>query len=234
MSFYLNTKDNANKKTGFNNDSGKVFVNISNKDSEIKNYSILALFSNHHKAAKAIKNLKNSGYNFKDIYLLKSKKNGEKDFAYHLGTYLKSGAVIGGIIGFFALGITGFIIGLQDPMMLGASSLFKYTLAGILMGVVFGTASGALVGIGAPKSTIKRYSFYIKEGGTILMLHLKNKNESLKSGEILELAGGQDIHLLEESQIWSHLIPDMQQKSNLTSSVSSSEEKPPINEVFIN
>lgn len=234
MAFHFNTKNSLNKKTSFNNDAGTDSQQNSDQGSVIKSYSILALFSNHHKAAKAIKNLKNSGYNVKDIYLLKSKKNGEKDFAYHLGTYLKSGAVIGGIIGFFALGITGFIIGLQDPMMLGASSLFKYTLAGLLMGVVFGTASGALVGIGAPKSTIKRYSFYIKEGGTVLMLHLKNKNESLKSSEILELAGGQDIHLLEESQIWSQLIPDMQQKSNLKSSASSSEEKPPINEVFIN
>lgn len=188
-----------------------------NYNTVVKKYSILAMFSNHHKVSKAIKNLKKNGCIFNDIFLLKSKKIGEKNFAYHLGTYLKSGAIIGGIIGFVVLGIAGFVIGLKDPMMLGVSSLFKYTVVGLLMGTIFGVASGALVGIGAPKAAVKRYSYYIKEGGIVLMVQLRDRDEDLKISHSLEVAGGQDINLLEESHIWHELMPDAKEVPSLKS-----------------
>lgn len=173
-----------------------------------KKFSIFAMFLSRKNVRNAIKSLKNHGYLLKDISLLTPEKHANHDFVYQQDTSIKSGALVGAVTGFFILGIIGFIMGLKDPAHLGTASRIIYTVLGMLIGLVFGAASGALVGIGTPKSAAKRYNFYLKEGGIVLMLHLKNEDDGIEANVILEKAGGQDLVVLEESQIWSTIMPE--------------------------
>lgn len=168
-----------------------------------KNFSIFAMFLNRREAKKAIKSLKSFGYSDEDIFLFTSKSSGNHDFVYHQLTNIRMGVFIGALLGFFILGLAGFLLGLRERMQLGLSSWIIYTVVGMVIGLIFGAVSGALAGIGMPKSALKRYEFYLSEGGTILKVHLKESEESSAVNVVLEKAGGQDIVVLEESQIWS-------------------------------
>jgi|GEM_PF-3058520 len=179
-----------------------------NSNLQHKNYSIFAMFLNQKSAKNAIKLLKSHGYLLRDISLLIPEGLASHDFVYQQDTSIKAGAMIGAFTGFFILGIVGFIIGLKDPMRLGWAAHIFYTMIGMFIGLLFGAASGALVGIGTPKTAAKRYNFYLKEGGIVVRLHLKDEADGQAANVLIEKAGGQDIVVLEESQIRSTIVPE--------------------------
>lgn len=173
-----------------------------------KNVAIFAMFLNQKSAKAAIKSLKSDGFSSEDIFMLVPNKSGSRDFVYHQATDLKTGAMIGAAVGFLLLGLVGLIVGSYDPFQQGMSSWIIDLTIGAITGLVVGAATGALVGIGIPKSAIKRYRFYLKEGGVVVMMHLKNEEDGAEAHHILEKSEGQDITVLEESQVWSNPNPE--------------------------
>ena len=172
-----------------------------------KEFAIFAMFLNRKKAKAAVKDLVFHGFLKKDIFMLSPDKKGNRDFVYNQNTGIKLGIQVGAIIGFFLMGLVGFIIGAKNPFHLGFSSWIVDLVFGSIFGLIFGAVAGALVGIGTPMPAIKRYGFYLKEGGIVVMVHLKNEEDSVEAHSVLEKAGGQDISVLEESQIWSTINP---------------------------
>lgn len=183
------------------------------KKSIHKDFAIFAMFLNRNSANAAIKSLEDHGFLPEDISLLTPKKKGSHDFVYQQNNNIKMGALIGGITGFLVLGLAGVFIGSSDLFNFGFSSLLSSVIIGAVLGLIAGAAIGALVGIGTPRPVVKRYNFYLKEGGIVVKMHLRNQEDSEEAHFVLEKAGGQDIAILEESQIWSVIIPE---KNKLT------------------
>ena len=181
-------------------------------DTEKEGLGAFALYMNLKEAELAVGALERNGFSQSDISMLAPQKSGSHDFVYHQPPSLLMGALIGAIVGLVILGSVGFLFGLREVALtspgLGPESTLMTTVVFSLMGVVLGAACGVLVGIGSPKSAAKRYGFYLKEGGIVLVVHLKDAAEKLLVGRILEKTRGQDINVLEEAQIWSTIIPE--------------------------
>ena len=173
-----------------------------------------ALYLERNEAELAVSALQRNGFSAADISLLAPQRSGSHDFVYHQPPSLLKGALIGGFVGLFLAGFVGFLFGSRQVSTAGgfdplhAQSPVLTVIVFSLIGLVAGVAFGILAGIGSPKSAAKRYGFYLKEGGIVLVVHLKNAAEKALVGRILEKTKGQDISVLEESKIWSTIIPE--------------------------
>ena len=173
-----------------------------------------ALYLERNEAERAVSALQRNGFSAADISLLAPQRSGSHDFVYHQPPSLLKGALIGGFVGLFLAGFVGFLFGSRQVSTAGgfdplhAQSPVLTVIVFSLIGLVAGVAFGILAGIGSPKSAAKRYGFYLKEGGIVLVVHLKNAAEKALVGRILEKTKGQDISVLEESKIWSTIIPE--------------------------
>ena len=175
------------------------------------NLSAFGLYTNSQEIEKAIDRLEKNGFARDDISMLAPERSGRHDFVYEQETSLKEGALIGAVAGILILGFAGFLWGMSGRAGMTDAMLPFWlisTSAGALLGLLFGAAAGTLIGIGTPKSVAKRYGFYLKEGGTVLTVHLKNKDERKRARQILQTTNAQDISVLKDSKIWSTIVPE--------------------------
>lgn len=173
-----------------------------------RQYSIFAMFLKPGEARKAVRALRRHGFKSADILTLTPDKRGSRDFVYHLESNVLTGVLVGAAVGFVLLGLTGILVGGNDRINLGTSSWIFTSAMASLGGLLFGAAAGALVGIGIPKPAVRRYRFYLHEGGTVVMMHLRNELDKVEAHKVLEEAGGQDISVLEETHAWSVVLPE--------------------------
>lgn len=180
-----------------------------------QNLAAFGLYMKKSDVDTAIAQLRKGGFAREDISLLAPERSGSADYVYQQRTNLKEGAIIGAIVGFFFFGFVGLSLGLaeyfnfqKDNAGVGVNSWFVFGLIGALVGLFLGAASGALAGIGSPKRAAKRYGFYLKEGGIVLSVHLKDEAERKWANAILEKTGAEDISDLQESQIWDTIVPE--------------------------
>lgn len=155
--------------------------------------------------------LMESGFDSSVISVLHPSHPGAKDFPSRQKSNIKNGAIIGAALGglvFFVLGVmlslrTAPITAFDLPDFL--NSPLALIATGVLGGLLFGAAAGALVGIGTPQRAELRYGDYVDAGGMLLSVHVKDADEALKAQTILESAGAEDINLLEESHAWESI-----------------------------
>lgn len=179
-----------------------------NRKSDHREYSIFGMFMKHAEAKKAVRALRRHGFKKEDILMLTPDKRGSRDFVYHLESNVLTGVLVGAAVGFVLLGLTGVLVGGNDRIQLGTSSWIFTSAIASLGGLLFGAAAGALVGIGIPKPAVRRYKFYLHEGGIVVMMHLRNEEDKGEAHSVLEKAGGQDISVLEETHAWSVVMPE--------------------------
>lgn len=173
-----------------------------------KTESLFAMFINREDADHAIEALRKNDFANEDISLLPPMRSGARDFVYKQRTSVKIGVVVGAIAGFFLMGLVGVFLGSSQPEELGMASWIVATVVASLIGLVVGAAMGALVGIGTPRSAGKRYGFYLKEGGIILKVHVRNNEELLLASQLLEKYKGQDITVLQDAEVRRTIIPE--------------------------
>lgn len=173
------------------------------KTTQHRDYSIFAMFLDPRAAKKAVRSLRHHGFRESDITLLRPGKSGSRDFVYHLERNVLTGVLVGAPVGFVLLGLTAVLVGGNSTLNLGTSSAIFNSAIAAFGGLLVGAAAGALVGIGIPKPAVRRYKFYLDEGGVVVMMHLRDERDKLSAHDILEKAGGQDISVLEETHAWS-------------------------------
>ncbi len=175
---------------------------------EHREYSIFAMFLKSSEARKGVRGLRRHGFKSADIHMLTPDKQGSRDFVYHQESNVLTGVLVGAAVGFVLLGLTGILVGGNDRIQMGTSSWIFTSAMASLGGLLFGAAAGALVGIGIPKPAVRRYKFYLHEGGIVVMMHLLNEEDKGEAHAVLEKAGGQDISVLEETHAWSIVLPE--------------------------
>ncbi|AGH95797.1 hypothetical protein [Pseudobdellovibrio exovorus] len=170
--------------------------------------SVFAMFISRSDAENAIDSLRKNDFADEDISLLSPNKNGSRDFVYQQNTSITTGMMIGAISGFFLLGLVGLYLGASQPEELGMTSWIVSTVLASLVGLLLGAACGALVGIGTPPSAGRRYGFYLREGGSIVKVRVRNEEDRLLALRLMERFKGQDITILKDSVVWSTILPE--------------------------
>src|ERR1700721_4782176 len=126
--------------------------------------------------------LKAAGFSNRDISVLLPQSAGTKDFAHEKGTKAPEGAAAGGRTGVVLGGAMGWLLGVGALAIPGIGPLIAAgpilaALAGAGVGSAVGGITGGLVGMGIPEYEAKRYEGRISKGGTLISVHVANREE---------------------------------------------------------
>lgn len=133
---------------------------------------------------------------------------GSQDFEQRRTTKIKSGLLIGALMGaiaFLAFGYLNYVRAISVPFLPSPTDpAMRLTLvaAGVLFGTSFGALSGALVGIGTPAPASERLGGYVVNGGILMSVHIDSSEQGRLAISALEKIGAQDVSILEEDQGW--------------------------------
>ncbi len=163
------------------------------------NRSIAALFTNPKDAEEAYGITLNLGYDKGDINILvseQSKKqyyNKDEDEDTDLSTQVKqqaaSGSAAGGTLGLIAGAIIGSGVSVALPGLgIVAAGPITAALVGAGTGGFAGGVLGAFANAGIPEDLATDYKTGVKEGGTLLIVNLKDDEDAEQDEEYEDLA----------------------------------------------
>lgn len=133
-----------------------------------------------------------------NIYFPEGPKSA-KNWHYQLHTNVKTGAIFGGLIGLVLGLVFSVVIATRENALFGIESafsgwfLFGICLAVVAFGVIYGMSGGALVGIGTPDTAPQRYHQYLKDGATLLSVHVSDLAKISEIRKIISSQGGEDV-----------------------------------------
>jgi hypothetical protein len=169
--------------------------------------AVFAIYRNRNEIKMAIHALRRLGHNERDMWAFQSKPKGERDFAQVQKYQIKKGALLGAVVG-VTLAIALCLLVSVELVHLGPSFRFfrehalLSTVAVILLGTIWGTGTGALIGIGTPDPAAKRYGQYLKSGGILFSVRCGTSAQVAQAQQILEATAGQDVQVANELQTW--------------------------------
>lgn len=152
--------------------------------------TIFGIISDRGHAESAIDELKNQGYNPKDISIvMKDRKEGERlasdtgaDVASGAVSGATTGALLGGLAGLLAStvipGLGAFFIGGPIAAALGLTGAVATTASGAATGALAGGLLGALTGLGLSEDEARVYEEHVKSGGILVAVPARSGNES--------------------------------------------------------
>ncbi len=148
--------------------------------------------------------LEEGGFRHEDVSVLFSSPETSKEFAHTNQTKAPEGALYGGSAGAVLGGALGWLAGIGAIAIPGVG---PFIAAGPIMGMLAGAGAGSvsvglvgtLVGIGFPEYEARRYEGRIKEGGTLVSVHVDNNEWKNKAEDIMEDCGVEDISSSSES-----------------------------------
>ncbi len=120
--------------------------------------------------------------------------------------FSKIGAYIG-LITFFIIGLV-IVSGWLHPgpyINVGFLNETYIVLFTTFFGLIFGAASGALIGIGTPQSAVLRFANYLKAGATLVSVQITNSDEEAAVKSSFKACGARDIIKLNEKATWNSI-----------------------------
>lgn len=151
----------------------------------------LGVFTSSTDAEYAIQDLRDAGYDPKDISIVMRDAEEADTLAHDTGTNVAGGAVsgatTGGLIGGLAglligvgaitiPGIGGFLVGGPLAAALGLTGAAASTVTGAATGAVAGGLLGALMSLGIPEEEARIYEDRINEGGILVAVPSAKEN----------------------------------------------------------
>jgi uncharacterized membrane protein len=149
---------------------------------------VLGIFSEREHAEEAIEQLKDDGYDAKDISIVVKDTDVAETVVNNTGANVvdgaSSGAVTGGALGALAgllvgigaitlPGIGALLIGGPLAAALGLTGAAATTVSGAVTGALAGGFVGALVGLGIPEEEARVYEDHIRAGGILLAVPVR-------------------------------------------------------------
>lgn len=156
--------------------------------------TLLGIFPDRTNAESAISDLKELGYNPKDLSIVLKDKEDKKVLSENTGANVASGTVsgattglmLGGIAGLVAAmvipGLGAFFIGGPIAAALGLTGAAATTASGAATGALAGGFIGALTNMGLSNEEARVYETRVKEGGILVAVPIKGEqNAEVKS-----------------------------------------------------
>jgi hypothetical protein len=176
------------------------------------NIAVFGIYSSRIGAEQGVRALLNSGFKPEDLSILLPDDSGPGKTGIEKGTKapegaaagVGTGAVAGGILGFFAgtgSTLAAAVIAIPGIGPFIAAGPLIAALAGAGIGGTVGAVTGALVGLGIPEYEAKRYEGRVTKGGILLSVHCNNAALVEKAKEVLKLAGAEDISSAQEASV---------------------------------
>lgn len=173
--------------------------------------TVIGMFADRATAETAITDLKNKGYDPKDISVVMKDVDQAQDMGQSTGANVAegatSGAMTGGVVGAIAglligigaiaiPGIGAVLIGGPLAAALGLTGAAATTATGALTGALAGGLIGALVSLGVPEEEAQAYQERIKEGGILLAVPAMNNGQDSQALETLSAHGATQVRVL--------------------------------------
>lgn len=157
---------------------------------------VFCIATTEPQAITIVEQLKTTGFSHDDISVLFPDKTGTRNVVYEQPLKTCEGAaarvsasiVLGGVLHIPGLG----------PFI--AAGPIMAALRGGVAGEAPGGLTGVLLSIGIPKDEAKRYEGKIKNGGTLISVHARDRTEQDIAKGIFEHAGIADISCTEETR----------------------------------
>jgi uncharacterized protein (TIGR02271 family) len=162
-----------------------------NMDQESKG-TVVGLFYERSQAERAIRDLKDSGFDESQIGLLMQDREIQRELADTTGTKVSEAATTGAIGGGVAGGLLGLLAGVGALAIPGigpivAGGALASTLAGAGIGAAAGGLLGALVGMGVPEEDARYFEEGVRSGGILVTVHAGTRAQQAR--EILRSWG---------------------------------------------
>jgi uncharacterized membrane protein len=175
---------------------------------------VLGVFNDRVDAEDAIDELKDIGYNAKDISIVMRDSEEGRAISHSTGasvadsavTGATTGGVIGGLagllIGIGAIAIPGvgaILIGGPLAAALGLTGAAATTVSGAVTGALAGGLVGALVGIGVPEEDARVYEESVSQGAILVAVPV-SEGRTEEARTILEDNGAQQVRAIETTE----------------------------------
>jgi hypothetical protein len=138
------------------------------------------------------------GYTPEDISVLMTDETRTREFGIEPGTKAAEGAGIGGALGaalgavIAAIAAVGTAVVFPGVGLIVAGPLAA-AIAGAGAGGVTGSLIGALIGAGIPEYRAKAYEKRLREGGILVGVEARSKDDARELEELFESLGGEDV-----------------------------------------
>ncbi|MBX3233929.1 MAG: DUF3341 domain-containing protein [Labilithrix sp.] len=171
--------------------------------------AIIGTVQNKAQADAVVTQLRNAGFENKDISVIFPAPDGEHVMKSRIddkgGQETKAadgaiagtgaGAVFGGSLGLLA-GIGALAIPGLGPFI--AAGPIVATLTGLAAGATVGGFTGALIGLGVPEDQARQYETHIRGGGALIAVHGENEEEQRKARDMLIAIGASRVAVTPE------------------------------------
>ncbi len=159
---------------------------------------ITGLFKNRVAAEAAVDAVMKRGYTRDDISVMMSDATKNKEFALQARTHAADGAGVGGAVGGVVGAVLATIVAVGSTILLPGLNLviagpIVAALAGAGAGAATGGVIGALIGAGIPEYRARVYEAGLLDGGILLGVEARAKEETDKLEELLEALGGEHV-----------------------------------------
>jgi len=171
----------------------------------------LGVFADRDDAESAINDLRDGGYNPRDISVITRDVTVAQSVAANTGANVTEGAVGGATTGGVLGGLAGLLIGIGAITIPGLGALLiggpiaaalgltgaaATTVSGAVTGALAGGLVGALVSLGVPEETARVYEDRIKEGAILLAVPSIDDTEG-EARQIMEDHGADQTRYVE-------------------------------------
>lgn len=170
----------------------------------MSNKSVFCIARSLNQANQVVDQLKEAHFSNSDISALFADKDSAQDFAHEKTTKSPEGAFVGAGVGGITGGALGWIAGIGALAIPGvgpfiAAGPIVAALSGAAIGTTLGGITGGLIGLGIPELVAKRYEGKLKEGNILISVHTASSEEIVRSKEIFQQAGTEDICTVADS-----------------------------------
>jgi uncharacterized membrane protein len=172
--------------------------------------TVLGVFNSQTDAENAIDDLKEHGYNPKDLSIVMKDNAAAREVADNTGANVASGAISGATTGGVVGAIAGLLIGIgaitipgigalliAGPLAtaLGLTGAAATTVSGAATGALAGGLIGALTGLGVPREDAQVYEERVRSGAILLAVPARASHED-EVREILDDNAAEQVRVV--------------------------------------
>lgn len=167
--------------------------------------TIIGIFADRTDVQDAIEELRDTGFEAKDISIVMRDAGEGKDIADNTGANVTggavsgatTGAVLGGLAGLVSAiaipGLGAFFIGGPIAAALGLTGATAATVSGATTGALAGGLIGGLMGLGLPKEDAEYYEGRVNEGAILVAVPASSISQQDEIVSILDTYDAEDI-----------------------------------------